>query len=147
MELVASKTLNSNQPWQVHVDASNQSIELFFTDELQDSVIDDYLRLVRQIVEIIPVKTLLINDQNIKKDPLRLDWKIIETSWVSFCRKGGNRVVVIHQSNLPIYMKEIYWNALRIYNIPIELEFKCKGSRPRRSEVIHAVRPDEQKIK
>lgn len=123
MELTTNKTLSSQQPWHVRFDSSEQSMELYFTDQLADQDISNYLHLVHDMVEFMPVKTLLINDHKIKKDPLSLDWKIIEASWESLCKKGGKRVVVIHQSTIPSYTKEIYTDALKNYGIPIDLEF------------------------
>ncbi len=124
MELTTNQTLYSNQPWHTRFDATDQSMELYFTEELADDDISNYLQLVHNMVELIPVKTLLINGNKIKKNPLGLYWKIIESSWESFCRKGGKRIVVIHQSNIPNYVQNTYTNAIEKYGIPIELEFR-----------------------
>lgn len=124
MELTTNQTLYSKQPWHTRFDATDQTMELYFTDELADEDISTYLHLVHDMVEFMPVKTLLINDKKIKKDPLGLDWKIIEASWESLCGKGGKKIVIIHQSSLPAYVKETYSSTLENYGIPIELEFK-----------------------
>ena len=123
MELTTNQILYSNQGWHTRFDATDQSMELYITDELTDDDISNYLQLVHDMVELMPVKTLLINDNKIK-DPLSLYWKIIESSWESFCRQGGKRIVVIHQSNLPNYVQKTYTNAIEKYGIPIKLEFK-----------------------
>jgi len=129
MELTTNQTLYSKQKWHARFDASEQAMELYFSDQLEDHDISNYLNLVHDMVELMPVKTLLINDEKIEKDPLSLDWKIIEASWESFCKKGGQKVVVIHKSNVPSYTKEMYTNALKEYGIPIKLEFvTCKHS-------------------
>jgi hypothetical protein len=124
MELSTNQTLYGKKQWHTRFNATDQSMELYFTDELADDDIDHYLHLVHDMVEFMPVKTLFINDNKIKKDPLGLDWKIIEASSESLCRKGGKRIVVIHQSNLPTYVQKTYSSTLEKYGIPIELEFR-----------------------
>lgn len=124
METVINHSMYEEQPWHTKFNASDQSLEFYFTEDLADADIDNYLQMVSGMVNIMPVKTLLINDKEIKKDPLGLDWKIIEASWETICRNGGKRIIVIHQSNLPAYVKKTYSDVLEKYGIPIELEFK-----------------------
>jgi hypothetical protein len=116
--------LSTNQTWHTNFDAVNQSMELYFTDELADEDISNYLQFVHDLLSFMPVKTLIINDNKIKKDPLSLDWKIIESSWESLCKKGSEKIVIIHQTNLPVYVQKTYTNAIENYGLPIKLEFK-----------------------
>lgn len=124
METVINHSMHSEQPWHTNFNASDQSIEFYFTEDLADADIDNYLQMVNSMVKFMPAKTLLINDTTIKKEPLGLDWKIIEASWESFCGNGGKKMIVIHQTDIPEYMQKTYTKALEEYGIPIELEFK-----------------------
>jgi hypothetical protein len=72
----------------------------------------------------MPVKTLLINNNDNEKNHLGLNWKIVEATWESIYKNGGKKIIVIHQSNLPAYVKEMYSHALKEYGVPIKLEFK-----------------------
>lgn len=124
MEFITSHSLQPNHPWHTHFASTDQTLEVYFTDEVGDTEVENCLRSVQAAIKLIPIKTFLINDNKIKKNALGLDWKIIEASWKSFCSNGGEKIVVIHQSELPVYMQKIYTNALEKYGIPIELEFK-----------------------
>lgn len=124
MESTTGHSMCSNQPWHTHFDAAGQTMELYFSKDVSDEDIENCLGSVQAAVKLVPIKTFLINDHKIKKNPLSLDWKIIEASWESFCGNGGKKIVVIHQTNLPDYMKKAYTEAIEKYGIPIELEFK-----------------------
>lgn len=116
--------LHTKPSWHSFFDASDQTMKLSFTEDIADCDIEHYLQMVRAMVHFMPVKTLMINDDKIKNNPLGLDWKIIETNWENLCNNGGKKIIVIHQSKLPSYLKETYVNAIKSYGIPIELEFR-----------------------
>jgi hypothetical protein len=124
MESTTGHSLYSNQPWQMNFDAADQTMELYFTGDMNDVDIGKCLKSVPAIVNGLPIKTFVINDDKVKRNPLALDWKIIERSWESFCRNGGEKIIVIHQAGLPEYMQKIYTEAFEKYGIPIGLEFK-----------------------
>ena len=124
MEHITSQTLQPDHPWHTHFNSSDQSLEIYFTDEIRDDEIENCLGSVQAAIKLIPTKTILINDNKVMNDPLGLDWKIIEASWESFCGNGGEKIIVIHQTGLPIYLQRTYTKALEKYGIPIELEFK-----------------------
>ena len=124
MESTPGHSLYSNQPWHTHFDAADQTMELNFTGEMADVDISKCLKSVQAIVNGLPIKTFVINDDKVKRNPLALDWKIIERSWESFCQNGGKKIVVVHQTRLPVYVQWTYTNAIEKYGIPIELEFK-----------------------
>ena len=124
METLTNHSLSIENPWHTHYNAIDQSMELYFSKDVSDEDIENCLESVQAAVKLVPTKTFLINDDKIKKDPLSLDWKIIEASWESFCGNGGKKIVVIHQTNLPVYMQKIYKEAIEKYGIPIELAFE-----------------------
>lgn len=124
MKVTTSHSLQPDHAWHTHFNSTDQTLEVYFTDEVGDNEIENCLGSVKAAIKHIPTKTIQINDDKIKKDPLGLDWKIIEASWESFCNNGGQKIVVIHQTNLPVYMQRTYTNALEEYGIPLELEFK-----------------------
>jgi hypothetical protein len=125
MESTTGHSFYSNQPWHTHFDAADQTMELYFTDDMDDVDIGKCLKSVPAIVNGLPIKTFVINDDKVKRNPLALDWKIIERSWENFCRNGGEKIIVIHQNGLPDYMQKIYTEAFEKYGIPIGLEFKA----------------------
>jgi len=125
MELTTSHSLQPDHPWHAHFNSTDQTLEVYFTDEIRDDDIENCLGSVKAAVKLIPTKTILINDNNVKNNPLSLDWKIIEASWESFCANGGKKIVVYHQKDLPIYMQLTYINAIEKYGIPIDLEFRA----------------------
>lgn len=124
MKTVLNNSFTSEKPWRTNYDATDQSMELYFTGDIVDTDIDNYLRLVSSLVNFVPVKTLLINDNKVKKGSLGLDWEIIEASWEAIFRNGGKKIIVVHQSDLPAYVKEMYSHAMEKNGVPIKLEFR-----------------------
>jgi len=126
MKTVISQTCDVGKPWYTNYNDSDQSMTLSFRKDIEDADIEHNLSLLSKMVSFLPVKTLLINDSKLKKDPLRFCWKIVEVSWEAIHRNGGNRIVVIHQSDLSSNMTKPYSDAMKAFGLPVKLEFKLR---------------------
>jgi hypothetical protein len=129
MKTLQNYSFTSEKPWQTNYNATDQSMELYFTEDIAATDIDTYLKLVGSLVNFVPVRTLIINDNKIQKGSLGLDWEIIEASWEAIYRNGGKKIIVIHQSDLPSYVKKMYSQAMDQHGVPIKLEFRSGGSK------------------
>lgn len=127
MNIVFDNQVFSGQPWHTKFNAADQTLEISFAKEMTDKFIDSFLHSIQSSVNLVPVKTFIIQDDHIENDHLGLDWKIIEALWEVFCENGGKNVIISHRDKLPAYVKKMYADALESYGIPLNLEFNRKA--------------------
>ncbi|HBH24079.1 MAG TPA: hypothetical protein DDY13_11740 [Cytophagales bacterium] len=110
--------------WHTSYDSKDHTLEVYFTEDAKNMDVKSFLKSISGVVELLNTKTLIIRDDNIESDPLGLDWKIIEATWESICKNGGNKIIVKHHDTIPPYIRRTYTDALEYYGIPINVEIK-----------------------
>lgn len=104
----------------------NKSLEVHWHKSIPDNKINQCISNVKSLLEILPVKILLLDSTNLLSYDLALNWKIIESSWKVFYDNGGEKIVILNKKGLSSSLVDEYKCVIKKYGIPIELEFKEK---------------------